>query len=276
MTEQETEARTIAVLAQAAVEPHDLEPGGLAGVMVPSGHRHEVLDLERFLPAPRRTRATVELHTAGSLAAYVLRHKDAATTTLYADRERNRVVAVLNDAAGGAPGWGDHRAALELKLTREWEHWAGADNRFMSQQEFAEHIEAGSVECVDPSAAEMLELAQSLEVHKDVTFRSAARLADGQRQFRYEEAQTARAGQQGDITIPAALQLAIIPFEGSSPSELSARFRYRLSGDGVLKLGYVLVRPHDVLREAFEEAVAAIERGTELVAFMGTPPPVRV
>lgn len=230
-----------------------------------------VVDLERFLPAPRRTRATVRHHTAASLSAYVNRHKAPAATTLYANAERAVVHAVLNDSALDAPGWGDHRAVLELKTTDAWGRWKAGDGRLMNQQEFAEHIEAGLAEIVEPPSADMLELAQTFEATTGVNFRSATRLADGQRALLYEETVEARAGLKGSIEIPKEFRLAIEPYEGSGVAPVIARLRYRINGIA-LSIGYVLVRPADVLRVAFDEAVGEIEQATELQAFRGTPP----
>jgi uncharacterized protein YfdQ (DUF2303 family) len=264
---EKTEAEVIVEVAQDATDPFAVD---VATVYAAPSQRH-IIDLERFLPAPRRTRGAVELHTAGSLGAYVIRHKDEAATTLYASEKDALVVAVLNDAEAFLPGWGDHRATLRLRQTDPWKHWHGSDGDLMSQTSFAEHIEAGLPEITDPPALDMLELAQTFEAATSVAFKSASRLADGQRALHYEETIEARAGQTGSIVIPKTLGLTIVPYEGSEPFELSARFRYRLNG-GKLTLGYVLVRPNDVLRQAFEDALAAIERDTELTAFHGSPP----
>ena len=50
---------------------------------------------------------------------------------------------------------------------------------------------------------------------------------------------------------------------------MSARFRYRIA-QGVLTLGYVLVRPTDVIRDAFGGAVQAIATETSVPVLLGT------
>jgi uncharacterized protein YfdQ (DUF2303 family) len=271
MAETRTESDVVSELTAAAVKPHELNPENPYGLVLPDGHVHHVIDLEHLLEEPRRTRGTALHHTASSLGAYVVRHRDAAATTLYADQEHAAIVAILNDAGELQSGWGDHRATLQLQLTKAWRLWAGMDGRLMGQADFAEHIEAGIAEILDPPAADMLELAQTFEAQKGVQFRSALRLADGQRALRYEETIEGRAGVTGDIAIPKQFGLAIEPYDGSEARELSARLRYRIDG-GNLKIGYILVRPHEVLRDAFEAALASVERDSELKAFRGIPP----
>jgi uncharacterized protein YfdQ (DUF2303 family) len=248
----------------------------LLDVVLPPGHAHELIDLERFQPAPRRKRGQVVLHTASAFIAYAQRHLHGegidSPTTIYADADAARFVAVLNDATAGEPGWADHRAVLELRKTEPWEHWTARDGLLGSQGDFARHIEDGLLEIVNPPAADMLELAQTFEAHQGVAFKQAQRLADGQRVLLYEETIEARAGQRGTIEIPNEFELALAPYEGSAVVKVVARLRYRMSG-GSLAIGYQLVRPHDVLRAAFIEALDIIDdEVVEAQVFRGTPP----
>jgi uncharacterized protein YfdQ (DUF2303 family) len=106
-------------------------------------------------------------------------------------------------------------------------------------------------------------LCLTLESKSDVSFRSSARLQNGQHQIRFEETITDRAGggvQQGSFDIPNAFKLAIEPFQGVGLKSIDARFRYRVK-DGALAMWYELVRPEDVLKAAFDEIVAQIRSG---------------
>jgi uncharacterized protein YfdQ (DUF2303 family) len=116
----------------------------------------------------------------------------------------------------------------------------------------------------------MLELAKSFQATKGVTFRSDKRLDNGQVQVLYEETIEAKAGQRGEMTVPPVFVLALQPFEGSDTYRVQARLRYRIS-DGTLTIGYVLDRPEDVIRAAFDDVLAEIETTTELTAYRGTP-----
>ena len=75
-------------------------------------------------------------------------------------------------------------------------------------------------------------------------------LANGQRVLRWEEEIDGKAGQKGDLKIPADLELVMAPFIGADPVLVTARFRYRING-GNLTLGVKLVDPLAALDAAF-------------------------
>ena len=242
-------------------------------VVLPVGWTQETLDLEAFLDFPERVRGTTRLHDADSFVRLVSEH-EGTPTHVYASLEDVELVAVFNDACGvkdhETSGWGDHRAVVHLRHTPEWEHWIGHNGKLMTQAAFAEHIEDGLLEIVEPSAAEMLELAQTFHAHTGVQFKSSQILDSGERQFVYEETQTTRAGRDGKITVPKEFVLAIKPFEGSDLYKVRARLRHR-ANEGSLSLGYRLDRPHDVIRTAFDDTVSKIDEAIASDVLRGTP-----
>lgn len=270
-----TENDAVIELAQTAAAQVREVPGAdhLLEVVLPPGHVHMHLDLERFQARPRRKVARVELHEAGSFADYVVRHRVETTTTLYADLGSSTVVAVVNDsgASEDAPGWGDHRATLKLRTTKPWEHWTSLDGKQLSQEQFAEHIEAGLQEIQSPPALDMYELAQTFQATVGASFKQTGKLADGRRTLHFDETVNASAGEQGDLDIPKKFILQVAPFEGGPDYELTARLRFKVR-EARLTFTYILVRPEDVLKAAFDASVEAIEKGTGISAFRGTPP----
>lgn len=268
-----TDAQVIVDVATRAAEPKELDAGGLLhAVVVPDGGRIEIIDTERRLAEyqdrPRRKLGTISLTDPASLARYVEHHKIEGTE-LYADWRAQRVTAVLNDHDAEA-GWGDHRAVLRLTPSPEWMKWTERDGQLGSQIDFAEHIEDCAPTIVDPSAADLLELAQSFHASTSVEFKSQNRLSDGQVQLRYEETITAKAGTTGQITIPPGFLIRLPVFDGSEPVEMAVRLRYRLR-DGRLLIGYVLDGPDLVVREAVGQVVAGIESYCGVVALWGAP-----
>lgn len=231
----------------------------------------EFVDAEEFGQRPRRKQEQVTLATSDSLGHYVNKHLVKGATELYADVDTIRVVAVLDDSTANNPGWGVHRATLQLRHTPEWKHWLGKDNNLMAQDDFALHIEDGLNEITSPPAADMLELAQTFQANVGVTFSQAIRLADGQRQLTYSEEQTSAAGKHGQIVVPGEFELLLPCFEGGKTYEVTARLRHRLR-DGRLTIGYKLVRPHDVLELAFDNELDKLAKATGLAPFLGTAP----
>lgn len=258
-------------VAQQATDPHQLDPVHPHGVTLPSGARHEVIDLERFLPTPRRKAGKVSLHDGESFAAYIVKHKLDGATTLYADVTTQRIVAVLDDASSADPGWRGHVATLDLKRTDAWKAWIAKDNQLLRQVAFAEHIEDNLADIVEPDGATMLEIAQTFQAHTNVRFESSRLLHSGQRQFVYVEDGSATAGAKGDIEVPKDLVLGLTPFEVGEAYRVTARIRYRLSS-GELQLGYKLDRPEDILRSAFADVVKEVQQRVGEDVLYGTPP----
>lgn len=273
MSEDNTQA--VIDTALEAAKPVQLGPeySPLWSVIVPAGASSVVIDTDKITEAykttPRRKLGTVALTTPASLTQYVNAHKREPGTEIYADWRQRRATAVLNDHDTHA-GWGDHRAVLTLMATPEWTAWTALDGKWMSQEDFAEHILATASDVVSPSAADLMEMAETFVATKSVNFKSGSRLRDGQRQLTYVEVIEAQAGPAGNVTIPESILLRLAPFDGADPVEMGARIRYRIN-DGALRLGYVLDRPDLVLRSAFAGVVAGVEEQTGITALWGTP-----
>lgn len=221
---------------------------------------------------PRRARGTVQVHDAASFITAISGRTDKPeTVNVYADEEKQALVAVLNDDLATIPGHRDYRVSLSLRPTPEWSAWKNGQG-LGEQQRFAERIEDGEPEITDPSPAVMLEIAQTFHASVGVEFRSATRLNDGNQQFTYVEDTKASAGAKpGAVTIPATFELAVKPFVGSERFAVSARLRYRINS-GKLQIGYQLVRPEDVERAAFADVVAATEAGLACTFLAGPAP----
>ncbi len=254
--------------ATAAAEPTRLSDT-LYGFVVPNAGTVRLIDIETQRPTPLRKRGHVTLHTAGSLATYVTTHM-ATGTSIYADVERATIVAVMNDHSVSEPGWGDHQATLTLRHPPGWRLWMSRNAQLSTQEKFAEHIESGLAEIVEPPAADLLEIAQHFQANIKVAFRSAKSLANGQRQLTYEETIDSKAGQKGQLTVPETFTVALQPFEGSATFRVLARLRTRIS-DGTLAIGYVLDRPEKIWRHAFDDVLTEIAEVTRITIYNGTP-----
>ncbi len=273
---QETENATAFAAGLVASPPEKLDPSDrFYSVVTPKDAKHHVVDmeeqLEKFAPQPRRKTGTYSVHTAASFCDFVKKHGDQAE--VWADEARQKLVAVLNASHGGdAPRWEDHQLHMELVHTPAWKVWIEHDGRLLSQEAFAEIIEARTIDIVDPSAADMLEIAETFHATTGVEFKSSKILASGERQLAYIENTSASAGSNKELTIPKQFQLGIAPYVGSVPRLMTARFRYRITG-GHLQLGYVLERPEDVLQDAFTELVTAVNINLpeDVPVFYGRP-----
>lgn len=264
----------------AMAKPTPINPDeGLHLVVVPKGYDHHIVnerdELAMHQERPARTEGDVNVDDVDSLLGYLARHGND-DTTVWADAERARFVAVINDharleaEAGAVPGWGDHRAHLALQTTPEWEFWMGKNGVLMSQDDFAEHIEDGQRELHEPDPIAMLDIAQSFQATSGASFKRATNVQNGQVSLTYTEDTDARAGSTGDVAIPRTFTLAVAPFVGGPAYALTARFKWRLR-DGSLKLGYKLDRPDDVKRDAIKAQVERVREAHGDRVFLGRP-----
>lgn len=267
-----SDAQAIIDVAIEAATPTDLNPEIPQAYVVPAGARVEIPNLDAWRTRPTRTTGVYKFDAVDSLIQYVAR-LGSDRTTVWVDYQ-GKVAAVIDDASDGTPGWGQHRAELKLEKTPEWDHWLGLDGMMVSQERFAEHIDQGLDEIVEPAAADMLEIAQSFHATTDANFRSSLRLASGEQQLQYDETVAASAGQSGALQVPTTFLLALAPFVADDqPYKVAARLRFRLSS-GKLTLGYVLDKPHRVQRDAIDGIVEKLSEKFPNT-YVGSPAPLK-
>lgn len=268
------EAQVIANLATRAEDPKEIAPGELILHVNPITGDASVVEADKFGEAPRGTTGKVRLETRDDFKKYVERHDNPESTTLWVNRA-GALVAVLDDHEQSGPAWGHHRAECALQFTPEWKHWVERDGSWFEQMEFAEHIEAGLKEIIDPPAADMLEIAQSIEASSTAIFKRSERIDNGLVGIQYEEGQSASAGQSGRLEIPTEFTLQLAPFIGEDAVEMKARFRYRIKGTSLV-LAYALDRPHEVIDKVIDSIRDDLRdsfqpEGSVPRVFVGTP-----
>lgn len=253
-----------------AIKPEDLATGLIARV-INEDERLQVEDLEHTLPAPRACRGDASLSSPADFAAYVNRLA-SASTTLWADQDNRRVVAIFDDHADAdSPGWRRHRAVLHLKADRNWSHWCNYDDRLVDQESFAEFVEDHIDQVVDPDPATMLEIATTFQAHRTATFERGTRLASGDVQLRWTETTTAKAGNKGQLEIPEKFTVKLTPYVGVEPVELIARLRYRIN-EGDLRIGFKLLGADTARTEAFTKVRDEIASGVTVPVLAGCAP----
>lgn len=267
-----TEASVVSDLAAVAVEraqPICPDDQIVQSFILRGNETRQVDSFEKFLAVPRRERGATQVSDLGSFINLVnlypnLGHGDAV---IFADIDRTSVTAVLN-----YDGWRDHTIKLILTPTPEWTHWRSLDEKLVGQLQFAEHIEDGLTAIVSPPAADLLEIAQSFQATRTVTFESGRRLGNGDVNFVYTEETGTTAGQKGQLAVPETFVLGLSVFKGGQVADIPARLRHRATQEG-LRIGYKLDRPNEFLEQAFNSVVTDLaERFEHLVVASGPAP----
>jgi uncharacterized protein YfdQ (DUF2303 family) len=263
------EAQAIIDTAVRTLTPHELEPGCVYAFNTPTGvHQVDLTGPEYTGELPRKTGRTL-VRDAASFLAYYAKHKDDATE-VYSDVEQLSVTAVLDAHSADEPGFGEHRLHLALRRTKAWQEWLDLDGKLVDQDRFANFLEDHLVHLVDPDAATMLEIAQSIKATTKAEFQSSSRLQSGERKFAFVEDTKASAGAKGDLAIPETFKIAVPPFEGADVYSMTARFKYRLGG-GQLALGFKLEQPEERVKAAFADVLTEIASGVDTPILNGAP-----
>jgi uncharacterized protein YfdQ (DUF2303 family) len=239
--------------------------------VLPEGARLQVLDELREFPV--RAKGNVQVSELDSFIRYVKAFGGKTRIFASIDKESGRASfnAILDyhEAQEGKPGWCEHKLTLSPALSVEWQRWLAANRAHMNQEQFAEFVEDNSGDVVEPSGAQMLEIAKTLEAKTSVEFKSGVRLENGDHQLRYASQTTGRAGGNGELEIPALFALGLVIFDGGPGYKVSAKLRYRIT-DGRLVLWFDLINPHKVVDAACKEILATIKTETEIEAFIGS------
>jgi uncharacterized protein YfdQ (DUF2303 family) len=234
-----------------------------------------VFDLEAFNQTPGNKKAQVDVDRVQSLSDYVNKYAghDGATMA-FADLSSATIQAVLDyhRPDKNEPRWCEHLVNFTLTETREWRQWMKMNERSMPQVEFAEFLEDRIVDVIDPPAADLMSLVQTLEAKRNVNFSSAVRLENGTIDLTYEEdiQTTGRkaGGGKGKVEVPPKIKLGIRPFEGLDKWEVEARLRYRLK-EGSVIFWYAIVEPDRVREAAFDEQVEQFEKDCNIRCIRG-------
>jgi len=249
-----TEAAAVAELAERSTYRDLLGGEGWAAVGLPPGYGVHLVDETGRLPTPARSAGEIVVHDAASFLAVIGQRELDRPAVVYADETQLALVAVFDDDHGATPGWRNYRARVALRPTPEWAAWKKNNEQWQSQEAFAEFVEEHAREFRTPTAADMLDLASTIEGTKTASFKTGVRLKNGARQVQWAEDISASAGQSGQMEIPDRFLIGLVPFYGAGPFEIEAWLRFRIR-DGHLVLAYKLDRPDLTERAVFTALV---------------------
>ena len=251
------------------------QAGGVPFIVAPK--EFDVKSLEPLIynehrEFPERKVANVEVRTPGSFISYWTQFFDDGSQA-FADDQNSRVMACLDyhfPTAEREARWRKHWVTLQLEKTDEWKTWLGKNGTAMDQEAFAEFLEDNAPDIIDPVSTKLAEYARELKSTTGTEFRSKIDPKSGAIEFTYQESVAGKIGKSGSIDVPERFTIAIPIFLGMSKVTIEARFRFRAPG-GKLSLWYQLYRPKYHEREAFQGAIADIEKAIGKHVFIGKP-----
>lgn len=277
-----TEAQTIAELA-ATPQFHCME-GMPPMVFVPNGHSNYcMVDLERFLPAPKRKTGTVVLHELESFIDFVKRQGSLTYSNIYLDvdygKSQVKAVAIFNDHSDKdetATGWRDHRAVFNPRWSEEWNRWVKNSGNAMSQVELANFLEKNIGDIVGnatnkmPTGSEVLTFVSALTETRKVKYGSAVNLQNGMVQIEFVE--DGDSNTKGKLDMFREFAIGIRPFHHGQAYEIKAFLRYRIDrNSGEIRFWFELQRADKVLEDACADMISKIKAEAGVPVLFGTP-----
>jgi uncharacterized protein YfdQ (DUF2303 family) len=297
---QKPDAEIIAQLARDSVPRHSplslqqwpMESGVPPTLVWPD---QKVSNLEGLLPRPLRKRGSARLVTVLSFIDYVQKHRTPGTALCGdANEKGGNFCAILDhhepnpapaaegqevDRSVPQPHWSEHRVDFILETTPEWVRWLGICAKDLDQKSFAEFLEDNAADVADPggpertpSAADLLQLATTLQIKTDIRFASGINLSNGQIQLRYEEMIDGSWGGEARMSVPQCFWIGVVPFRGGLRYLVKIRLRYRGSS-GKANFRLEIERPHKVVEAAFNDTKHTIEEATGLAVWVGSLAP---
>lgn len=260
----DNEKKEVALLNEGRRQPIQTECNGIPAYIVPNDMKLLTLEnlVEAQLDRPYQLKQNVTVISESSFIDYINRF-GTDSSTVFADSENGTFKCILDyHETPNSPAHKFHSVNYNCPKTPEWSDWRHFNNKKMNQEDFALFIEENSKEIIEPNASEMLAIATTLKAKKDVTFKSCKRIDNGETQFIYDETINGQGGISGELKIPEKFKLAIAPFHNGAPYELEARFRYRISQQG-LTLWYTLIKPHRVYQHAVDQVLQKIRDGIQ-------------
>lgn len=259
-------AETVATLTELLAQTQSCRTVGDGKPYLILNDGQSVEEMEKILLVPSRKRGNPIFSRADSFTRYVNEHKTDATRIYTIG---TTFIAVL-DHHGKEPGWAEHKATFNMKLTNQWLLWTGQDKKRLNQKDFGTLIEDNLRDITAPVSAELLEMVRQFEATSTVEFKSFERGDNGNFGLSYIQTVQSRAGQKGTVELPKGFTLTIPAFEGSDPREIQSKLRFDISS-GKLMLWFELQHVQEVLELHTIAAVDEITKETGIEPFYGQP-----
>lgn len=243
---------------------------GRKHAFVPEGFRLEdISDPDRLPPYIKQS---ITLNDRSSLIAYVNKFSDQRSI-LIANYDASTITArldwhadsVADDAYGALSAQANqHTATFKIANSLEYARWSKMEGEMHSQADFALFIEENVSDIIWPDHGEIIEICRDLEATQGAQFKSRTRLENGDTAFKYETETRVT----NDVVVPDEIRLSIPLYFGEDPTEIRAKFRFRVSGGGLL-LGFKWHRVEYQRQAKFQEMAHDASEQTSRPVFFG-------
>ncbi|GAT35600.1 hypothetical protein TSACC_3671 [Terrimicrobium sacchariphilum] len=227
----------------------------------------ELKNLEHLLEAPKRLPQKREVATLEAFNEYVKRFKSADSSIYVTANSTGYVItAELDHRSETKLAWHDHRVSFNVTHSEPLRKWIDSNSRQLAQARFAEFLEERSREIKEPSAAEILELAQELHVTRNLSVKSIVRGSRASNTLSFNQEQSLKGGKAG-VDLPNSFTVELEPFKRHRErTQIKAFLRPRIDEDKPV-FTYELQLVEEAIEEALNVILGAIATQTGLPVY---------
>jgi hypothetical protein len=264
----QTEASVVAALASPVVTTVNGKPF----VLLPG---EEPALLAKALDPPAHVKQSLEIQTLDGLREFLKMHGEALETVVFADRKGLRLSVVFDyHLAEDCPNHCENRARFRLEPDERFERFRRVFRQWISQELLIDLIEENEAVFQRPASAEMLALAQHLEIHQKskVVARRSARNGTGALAFETSEGEET-------TKVPERVVLGLPVYQGLYDAEgrrkawlVDCRLRYRVAGGEGVQFMLVPSGLEELLDSVWREIVDGVRLWDRAVVVEGAEP----
>lgn len=236
-----------------------------------------VLIEDAFGPADH-IKQLITVATLLALKEFILYHRqvDASVPPIFADKAAKRFTAVFDyHPSSTEPDFCSNRAAFALAHDPRYAAWAGACNRWISQEDLVDLIENNAPSLIEPASASMLELAENLEIHQSSKVVNRRSRVNGTGQLSFETSEG-----EASTKLPETLVIGVPIYKGLRTHEgktkawqIRLRLRYRVK-DGHVSFYLKMENLEDLLDDLWEDLVKSVRAWECATVIEGDAPAV--
>jgi uncharacterized protein YfdQ (DUF2303 family) len=199
-----------------------------------------------------------------------------------------------SEVKDGIPRFMEHKCVYRFPVSDEWKAWMAMDDKWISQNDFAEFLEEHIIDVAAPPAFDskpdltefekhllnlistlgskftgpsgILELSRGLSMRTEETLQQRQNLATGETALTFSNEHKNTEG--GKLVVPDLFLINIPVFKNDANYLIPVRLRFRKDGTQVV-WKFLLHRTELIVNHAFDEGCAKVKAETNLPLFIG-------
>lgn len=254
-----------------------VNPKTMDDAILLAGEASQVINLTQYMERPASTEQVVRFDDLRGFVQYVNEFKSPATACFVGS---GQITVVFDYHTESSPDWLRHKAIYMYDQSERWRLWLSKNNQWLSQRDFADFLDSGLNEIIDPDQSEILNMVKNFRatINYEVDFEESSNGTS----FNFKKVTKAGNTKKDSVIIPEIIKLNLQPFNGLSvmnssltedkkiPAyEFRAKINYclyedRASEQEVLKFKVQILHIESAMEEALESIKLAFVELTNI------------